>query len=180
MPSELGALAARIAREQARNSDAGYRGLVDNRSDMVDIYLSYAGRLPNNPTQTGQEWCGMFIFFCYGKAAVSLGIHNPIPHAVFGGGDLWTWAQAQRHSSWIVWQPGQDYPVLEEGDIFVVTQHSHVGMVARRSTGGSTFTSVEGNQTDPAHPRWGTRGISVKQHVSLDGCAIVIRVPERN
>lgn len=177
MASELATLAANVAREQARHSDEGYRGAVDNRSAMVDVYLSYAGRLPTDPNQTGQRWCGMFVYWCYGQAAMRLNATNPLPRTTFGGGELWTWANAPRHRDWIVWLPGQDYPMLEEGDVFVVANRSHVGMVAQQSSGGAAFTSVEGNQTDPAHTNWGNRGIRVKRNVSLNNCAIVIRVP---
>lgn len=173
MSRELRRLAAEIARNEAARSDEGYRGSVDNRSDMVDMYLRLAGRLPDAPDRAGQAWCGMFVYWCYNFAATRLNAANPVPRAVFGGGELYTWAMHPRHARSLVWEPGRPTPSLEPGDIFVVSNLSHVGMVSEASH-RETFTSVEGNQTDPSHPSWGNQGIRIKR-VNISNCAIIIR-----
>lgn len=167
--------AATIAKGEAARSDEGYRGNIDNRSDMVDMYLRNAGMLPDNPDTPGPAWCGIFVYWCYTEAARRASQANPVPTATFGGRSLRDWAQ--QHQDWVVWTPSQQYPNLQPGDIFAVTNLSHVGMVAEPTSGTATFTSVEGNQTDPEHPDWGTRGIRVKRNVQLGNCAVVVRVP---
>jgi len=171
--------AAEIALEESKRPDTNE--VTDNRGPRIDQYLTWAGRLPISDRTIGPEWCGMFVYWCYGMAALETGRINPLPSETFGGKALKTWAEA--HKDWIIYQSGGQEPSLEPGDIFVVLNLSHVGMVSRPiedySKDGSThraFTSVEGNQMDSKFPAWGNKGILVKR-VEVSRCAVIIRPP---
>lgn len=174
--------AAEIALEESKRPDTDE--VIDNRSPQIDQYLLWAGRPPIAPFSIGSEWCGMFVYWCYGRAALESGGINPLPPETFGGKQLKTWADA--HKNWIVYRAGDTEPSLEPGDIFVVLNLSHVGMVLKPiedyATDGSThraFTSVEGNQMDSKHPEWGNKGIRVKR-VEVSRCAVIIRPTTAN
>jgi hypothetical protein len=51
-------------------------------------------------------------------------------------------------------------------------------MVERLRSGGDTFNTIEGNQTDPAHPNWGSRGVTRLRRPFTD-CAMILRPPSR-
>lgn len=169
--------AAEIAVEESKRSDTSE--VIDNRSPRIDEYARLAKLLPSDPSAVGKEWCGMFVYWCYNQAALESGGKNPLPQATFGGRMLKTWADA--HENWIVYRAGGDEPTLEPGDVFVVLNLSHVGMVlkpiedyTKNGTTHRAFTSVEGNQMDSQHPNWGNKGILIK-HVEVSRCAVIIR-----
>jgi hypothetical protein len=177
--SELGNKAAEIALAESKRPDTSET--IDNRSPRIDEYLKLAELLPKDPNEVGKAWCGTFVFWCYNEAAKTSGQTNPLPRATFGGGSLKKWAYD--HENWIVYKAGGEEPTLEPGDIFVVLNLSHVGMVAKPiedyTKAGEThraFTSVEGNQMDSQHPNWGNKGISIKR-VEISRCAVIIRPP---
>lgn len=172
--SALGDMAVTIAREERRRNDPGYTGDVDNRSPCVDRYLSFVGRLPVNPNTPGESWCGDFVRWCYAEAAKRLQMQFRLPAAVSGGGALVRFGNS--HPEWIVWTAGQPPCPVETGDIFVVANRSHVAMVSASQTHGDSFRTIEGNQTDPAHPEWGSRGIREGTKTFL-GCAMILRPP---
>lgn len=50
-----------------------------NRGPMVDKYLSSVGIPPNQGTADQRFWCMAFIYWTFQTAAVSMGVHNPLP-----------------------------------------------------------------------------------------------------
>jgi hypothetical protein len=172
--------AAEIALTESKRSDTSE--VIDNRSPRIDEYLKLAGLLPADPATIGKAWCGAFVYWCYQQASKEFDGKNPLPRETFGGRPLKTWAEA--HKDWIIYQAGGAEPALESGDIFVVLDLSHVGMVSKPiedyTKDGSThraFTSVEGNQMDSQFPNWGNKGIRVKR-VEVSRCAVIIRPPD--
>ena len=141
------------------------------------MYLEKAGALPASP-EAGPKWCGMFVYWCYTEAAKRSGKVNPLPTAVFGGTDFKAWAS--RNPACIVWTSSKPNPKLEPGDVFVAAEDGHVGMVVSstdRNTG--SFISIEGNQTAPTRPDWGTHGIRIKPTKALRNCSMIVRPPSR-
>lgn len=180
--SRLNQEAANIAKSESRLGNQ-LNETVNNRGTRVDVYLSYARALPANPAAIGPQYCGIFVYWCYGQASTIVNAPNPLPRAVFGGREFHAWALSR--SSNIVYRAGGSEPVLEAGDIFVVSNLSHVGMVvspiqdfashARANEVTHGFISVEGNQADPIeHPNWGPRGVREK-HVRINSCALIYR-----
>lgn len=172
--SALGDMAVAIAREEAVRNDPGYTGIVDNRSPRVDRYLEFVGRLPVNANTPGESWCGDFVRWCYGEASKRLQIHFRLPSAVSGGGALVRFGNS--HPNWVVWREGQPACPVATGDIFVVANRSHVAMVSVSLAHGDSFRTIEGNQTDPASPHQGTRGIR-ERIKTFQGCAMILRPP---
>jgi len=168
--SDIGKRAIITAIAEMRLGDPGYTGTVDNRSARVDVYLRYVGRLPQDPNTRGEEWCGHFVRWCYGQNGYTL------PHQVSGAGALKRFGD--RNPSWVIWRAGNPPCRIEAGDIFVTAALRHVAMVERLRSGGDTFNTIEGNQTDPAHPNWGSRGVTRLRRPFTD-CAMILRPPSR-
>jgi hypothetical protein len=148
--SELNHIAASIAFNETLGDTNEH---VNNRGTRIDEYVSYAGlRVSANASRSGAQYCGCFVYWCYGNAAKRFGRHNPLPHAVRGGKAFADYAEA--HSRNIVYRNGGGSVTLEAGDIFVVNNRTHVGMVAAFAHGdsclvSSTFPTIEGNLADP-------------------------------
>jgi hypothetical protein len=180
--SQLNQAAADIAKAESRLGNQLNEN-INNRGTRVDAYLRYAGSLPANPATVGPMYCGMFVFWCYGQASLHANVPNPLPRDVFGGRQFRDWAMT--HSNNIVYRSGGSEPILEAGDVFVVSNLTHVGMVVApiqdfAASGRSNavthgFISVEGNQADMVeNPEWGPRGVRQK-HVRLTSCALIYR-----
>jgi hypothetical protein len=168
--STLGNAVIATAITELRLRDPGYTGTIDNRSPRVDVYLRYNGRLPSDPNTSGDKWCGHFVRWCYGQNGYTL------PHQVSGGRALKNYGDS--NPSWVIWRAGDPPCPLEAGDIFVTATLRHVAMVERLRSGGDSFDAIEGNQTDPAHPEWGSRGVQRKRRPFTD-CAMILRPPAR-
>ena len=168
--SNLGRSVIATAIAEMRLNDPGYTGTIDNRSPRVDVYLRYVFRIPDNPNTRGEEWCGHFVRWCYGQNGYSL------PHQVSGAGSLKRFGD--NHSSWVLWRAGAPLREVEPGDIFITASLTHVAMVESMRPGGATFDTIEGNQTDPAHPNWGSRGVQRRRRAYTD-CAMILRPPPR-
>jgi len=175
MNNSLGQCAYEVAQYEADHSDAGYTGDVDNRSQQVDKFLAVAGHLPKNANTAGAPWCGIFVYYCYSKAASDNGRTNPLDDHVYSAHRLRNWAL--KHPNWVVWQQGSSRKArLAPGDIFVTSSVHHIGMVGfAPDIPTANFISVEGNQTHPGQ-KVKQNGIQSKVR-GLDSCSIIIRVP---
>lgn len=145
---------------------------MQNRGSEIDFYLRTAG-LGNNALGDGsaqgadaRQWCGMFIYFCYLKAATNYGKILP-----FGGRNLWS---GQRLGMWANAHPAaivnQQSPV-QIGDIFTIPS-GHVGIAVGAASANGVFPTIEGNQGE-LNSRYD--GIAEK-HQSIAHCRLVVRI----
>jgi hypothetical protein len=176
--SELNHTAASIAFNETLG-DTNER--VNNRGTRIDEYVRYAGlRVSADPSRSGAQYCGCFVYWCYGTAAMRCGGRNPLTHAVRGGGAFADWAESH-HSGNIVYRHGDGSVNLEAGDIFVVLNRSHVGMVASFAGGNnshlvqSTFPTIEGNMADPSINSRNLQGVRRRPSRSLASVLLIYR-----
>jgi CHAP domain len=152
---------------------------VNNRGTRIDEYIRYAGlSVSADPTRSGPLYCGCFVYWCYGNAAMRFGRHNPLTHAVRGGKDFANWAE--RHSRNIVYRNGGGSVTLEAGDIFVVNDRTHVGMVASFAHGNRLsvshdFPTIEGNLADPRSNSGNLQGVRRRPNRSLASVLLIYR-----
>jgi hypothetical protein len=105
-----------------------------NRGPEVDLYIKSVGL---DPASASYAWCAAFVYWCYEKAAESMGRINPLAKT---GGVLEQWRLRKEKHRVIVPQPG-DIGVLDfgkgVGHIFIV---EHVQL--------DHTDNVEGNTND--------------------------------
>jgi len=116
-----------------------------NRGPQVDQYLTSVGL---NPADGSFAWCAAFVYWCYRKASVQLGVPNP---AVRTAGALDVWNQAgPRGFRRITSAEAADRPgTVGPGMVFVLSTgggHGHVGFI--ESVQGVVLTTIEGNTND--------------------------------
>lgn len=171
--SILGDAVINTAIAEMNRRDPGFTDDIDNRSPRVDVYLAYNNDLPANPETPGNKWCGYFVRWCYGQHGVSL------PPAVAGGRALKQYGD--QHTNWVIWRAGEPPCALQAGDIFVTARLNHVAMVEGMQlidgvASTTSFTAIEGNQTDPSQPTWGRLGVKRRTRNFTD-CAMILRYP---
>lgn len=116
-----------------------------NRGPKVDQYLTSVGL---DPADGSFAWCAAFIYWCFRKASVELGVPNPAVKTA-GALDVWRLAGAKGFRRIT---PGEavDRPaVIGPGMIFVLSTgggHGHVGLI--ESVQGVVLTTIEGNTND--------------------------------
>jgi len=172
--SLLGDAVINTAIAEMNLQDPGYTGMIDNRSPRVDVYLAYNHALPPSADTPGNKWCGYFVRWCYGQHGVRL------PNEVAGGRALKQFGD--NNPQWVIWRAGDAPCAVQAGDIFVTARLNHVAMVegvpAVRGVANTTsFTAIEGNQTDPNQPTWGQLGVKRRTRNFTD-CAMILRYPQ--
>ncbi len=102
----------------------------------------------------GDYWCAAFVYFCFKKAAESLGTANPLFQT---GGCLAHWNNSTAKK--IKAKDARDNPeLIKPGNIFIIDHgngHGHTGIV-KRVEGGRLIT-IEGN----SNPNGSSNGIGV-------------------
>lgn len=119
-----------------------------NKGPEVQLYQASVGLPP------GTFWCAAFVYFCFNKAAASLGMANPL---VKTGGCLDHWNKAAARKIKAV-DARNDPSLVKPGHIFIIDHgngHGHTGIV-KRVEGGRLIT-IEGN----SNPNGSSNGIGV-------------------
>jgi len=123
-----------VAKSQLGVKEVG----TTNTGVEVDQYLASVGIEP------GHAWCAAFVYWCFDKAARTVGVPNPLPKTGYCP-NIESWAKDR----------GILVPTPQAGDIFLVrrvpagerhVRACHTGIVTR-VTGGKVKT-VEGNTND--------------------------------
>ena len=112
-----------------------------NRGERIDVYLRNANALRKDAPadKAGLPWCGMFIYFCYSKAAKQLGKILPFrAETLWGGSNLKNWSDMYLEK--LVLSP----PILP-GDIYIKVG-GHIGMVIKPVNNYDVVDTVDGNQ----------------------------------
>ena len=108
-----------------------------NSGTHIDKYFRWTWA----PVGSGMEWCGMFVNYCFRRAAEEYGVKLPWGNTTFWKGSSVTdWAYG--HTDVLVDQ----YPIYP-GDIYVMNK-GHIGMVrATTAEGSSVLYTIDGNQS---------------------------------
>ncbi len=86
-------------------------------------------------------WCGMFVHWCYKEAANQYGKTLPfIPEKLWRGNKLHKWTLSNPDT--IV----NSCPILP-GDIYVLNDLNHIGMVVETASDFSIMQTIDGNQS---------------------------------
>jgi hypothetical protein len=111
--------------------------LGPNQGAHIDKYFKWTYA----PTDAGLNWCGMFVNYCFRRAAEEYGVNVPWGNTTFWKGSTVTsWACA--NTDVLVDQ----YPIYP-GDIYV-TNKGHIGMVrATTAEGSGVLYTIDGNQS---------------------------------
>ena len=98
-----------------------------NTGTRIDEYEALFG-------MHGLAWCAMFVYWCYHSAAGAIGTANPMPR------------MASAHNL-LIWARANDKLVDEPaaGDILIVKDGSHVGLVTGPANSSGKVPSIEGN-----------------------------------
>jgi hypothetical protein len=128
----------------------GVREVKANSGPEVDGYLYAVGLKP------GYAWCTAFVYWCFMKAALELGIDNPVYRTA---GVLMHWNQAKSRGAQLIKQAAAlaDPSIIKPGMIFVMEfggGRGHTGIVESVDLTKWTVTSIEGN-TDSVGSREG-------------------------
>jgi hypothetical protein len=114
-----------------------------NRGPRVDEYIRNVGL---DPTRGSFSWCAAFVYYCFTRTAVTLGVNNPCPKSA---GVLMLWAKAPAWSKIRAGDVASRPDVVEPGSIFIV-DHSggkgHTGLVEK--IGAGSVHTIEGNTDD--------------------------------
>lgn len=111
-----------------------------NRGPEIDKYFWRSNCRP----ETGYNWCGMFVYYCYDEARKRLGKMLPLT-----ADPLWSGTKMRRwcKNNWekVVW----DLPLLP-GDIYILYS-GHIGLVGGAYTMDDIFANqivptIDGNQ----------------------------------
>ncbi len=137
-----------------------------NRGKRVCQYQRAVG------VDSGEPWCVAFIYFCFGSAALALGVKNPMDVGDCKTGsvlDLWNRARRAANAVIVLRDQALDDPrKVVAGMIFAISTgggNGHVGLVA--NVNGNRLETIEGNTNDG-----GSReGIGVFRHTgrTIDG-----------
>lgn len=136
--ADVRTLAVEIAKKEVAKGvkeSGGY-----NRGPEIDKYLSRG----HSPLEKHEDWCGLFVYYCFDEARKQLGKTLPIkPGNLQSGRKLKKWCGA--NWSKVVW----DMP-LQSGDIYVLYR-GHIGMIVGSYTMddiflGKTVPTIDGNQ----------------------------------
>ena len=116
----------------------------NNRGARIDTYLENGGQLPRKADKPGIGWCGMFIYFCYTRAALESGITLPdeLRISFLSGYRLGVWAKANGK----LVKNGHLLP----GDIYTRREHWHIGMIIEpvsNPTFRTVIRTIDGNQS---------------------------------
>jgi hypothetical protein len=118
-----------------------------NKGQRVSEYQRAAGVDP------GEPWCVAFLYFCFGSAALSLGMKNPMDEGDCKTGSvLDLWNRARRATNTVVLLREQalgDPSRVVPGMIFVISTgggNGHVGLVVK--VDGNRLETIEGNTND--------------------------------
>jgi hypothetical protein len=110
-----------------------------NRGPMVDMYLRATGL---NPEGQHYSWCAAFVYWCFGEAAKSLNISNPLVKTA-GCLEHWNRATCPR----ILRRTALTTPTaILPGAVFIIDHgggKGHTGIV--ESTAAGLLTTIEGN-----------------------------------
>jgi CHAP domain-containing protein len=115
-----------------------------NRGPVVDEYIRAVGLDPTSR----YPWCAAFVYFCFERAAGTLGIANPV---IRTGSVLGHWKKAaERNITRILQRKALRTPgLLRPGLIFVLSTGGglgHMGLVEQVETG--RVITIEGNTND--------------------------------
>lgn len=153
---------------------------LENRGPIVDIYLRVAGLGPSALADTSADgadarrWCGMFVYYCYLKAATLLGRRlpfqqidpqNPAGSQLWSGQRLVRWS---RHNSTSILRANSP---VQSGDIFSVPI-GHIGLAIGPSDAAGNFPTIEGNQGDLEHTNTGI----ARRTMNRTRCQIIVRI----
>jgi hypothetical protein len=127
----------------------------DNRGTRIDLYASAANGV------MGEAWCVKFVYWCYGQAAATLGVGNPMPR-IFGAQALESWARRQNKLF--------DTPLA--GDI-LIKQSRHGGLVIGPAIANGTFPSVEGNTWAGTTFKNRREGVYVLKSTRVSDCTFI-------
>lgn len=116
-----------IARSQIGVREQGGR----NRGPIVDEYLRASGV---DPTKDSYSWCAAFVVWCVRKAALDLGVANPLPRTP---GVHKMWRRAEQRFCTQRPMPGAIF-CIDHGE-----GKGHCGFVD--DVGGTHLTTIEGN-----------------------------------
>ena len=137
----------------------------ENRGERIDLYIRTAGSSVR-PDTPGRQWCGMFIYWCYRRAARQLGVRLP-----FTGDDLWAGEKLERwsrsHQSSVV-----NTCPIQPGDIYVMRSY-HIGMAIESSHSGEGFRSIDGNQSTANS---GANSITTNNQRLFSSCRLFVRI----
>lgn len=182
---QVRARAADIANVERERFVAEVR--MQNRGPVVDIYLRAAGvgdSTFNSSSERGAQdrmWCGMFVYYCYLRAAGGLQLpfqpegRDPAGSHLWSGARLVRWART--HPQAVV-SPNS---LIQPGDIFSIA-NNHIGMAVGPSYAGGNFKTIEGNQGDLDHQPEITRHHGIQQNgiqrksMNVRNCRIIVRI----
>jgi len=132
--------AVEIALEEAKKNTVEVG--APNRGERIDVYLRNANALRKDAPsdKAGLPWCGMFIYYCYSKAAKQLGKVLP-----FRAEDLWGGSNLRNWSNIYLEKIIDDPPILP-GDIYIMNSF-HIGMVIEPVNDFDMVKTIDGNQS---------------------------------
>jgi hypothetical protein len=116
--------AVEIALEEAKKNTVEVG--AQNRGERIDVYLRNANALRKDAPadKTGLAWCGMFIYYCYSKAAKQLSKTLPFrAEDLWGGSNLRNWCDVNPQKilkSQML--PGDIYIMKSYGDYLLDTR----------------------------------------------------------
>lgn len=122
-------------------SQLGVREKGNSNSGIeVDLYLKSVGLKPGYP------WCMAFVYWCYDKAALALGIPNFL---IRTGGVMHQWNEQQPAKKWVLNKVLANPAIVQPGAVFIMDYGKgtgHTGLVER--VHGEWVETVEGNTND--------------------------------
>lgn len=136
----------------------------ENRGERIDAYQRASG-VGLREGAAGRDWCGMFVYWCYRRAARRFNLVLP-----FAADDLWSgqkvvrWSRTHRES--VV----RSCPV-RAGDIYVMNTY-HIGMAIDASGEAEHFRSIDGNQSTGNS---GRSAITTNQRL-FSSCRLFVRI----
>lgn len=113
-----------------------------NSGYSVEQYLKSVG------LGKGYSWCAAFLYWCFNKAAIELGLKNPL---VQTGGVMEHWRRAPARVKITASQALQDPSLIKPGLIGILLLDKHTGaghtfLVENRK--GQSLITIEGNSSN--------------------------------
>jgi peptidoglycan hydrolase-like protein with peptidoglycan-binding domain len=138
-PPPSGRFASEVLRVAAAEVGVRERG-GPNRGPRVDEYLRAVGL---DPTRGAYAWCASFVYFCFGRAAIALGLSNP---CVKTAACMTHWRRARATARIASSDVSDNTAVIRPGAIFIIDHgkgQGHTGIVERATA--SAIHTIEGN-----------------------------------